>query len=170
MAGAGFEYRLEGGEEALDALALAVERTQDTFGLYDRIGVALVASTQKRFEDEAGPDGNPWPQSIRAMVSGGRTLTHTARMVGSITHNPSDRAVEVGTNAIQAAIHQFGGTIRPVSAGALRFQIPGGGFATVQEVTMPARPFLGLDAGDEAEIIQIAGEWIGLEGGDDAGR
>lgn len=168
MAGAGFQVRVDGGEEALAILARVVENTQDTFGLFDRIGAALVTSTQKRFEDEAGPGGNPWPQSIRAQVSGGRTLTHTGRMVGSITHEPSDRAVEVGTNAIQGAIHQFGGTIRPISAGALHFQIPGGDFVMVDEVTIPARPFLGLDADDEAEIIRLAGEWVGLEEGGDA--
>lgn len=163
MAGAGFEIRLDGGEEALSVLARVVENTQDTFGLYDQIGAAMVTSTQKRFEDEAGPDGNPWPQSIRAQVSGGRTLTDTARMVGSITHEPSDMGVEIGTNAIQAAVHQFGATIRPVRAEALHFAIPGGDFATVTEVNIPARPFLGLDDADEAEIIRIAGEWVGLD-------
>lgn len=149
-----------------------VARTQDTYSLFDNIGAALVTSTQKRFEDEQGPDGNPWPQSLRASLRGGRTLTDTARMVGSITHNAYDGGVEVGTNVIQAAIHQFGGTIRPVRADMLRFAIPGGGYATVGEVTIPARPFLGLDDADEAEIIRLAGEWAGLDedGGANADR
>ena len=48
----------------------------------------------------------------------------------------------VGTDVEYAAIHEFGGTIRPKSEnGWLRFQVAGQ-FRTVREVEMPRRPFM----------------------------
>jgi phage gpG-like protein len=60
----------------------------------------------------------------------------------------------VGTNVIYAAIHQFGGTIRPKSKRALRFRM-GGRLFTLSKVSIPARPFLGLTPADRAEIAAI---------------
>jgi phage gpG-like protein len=40
-----------------------------------------------------------------------------------------------------AAIHQFGGTIKPVNAKVLRFKLPSGQWVSVKQVTIPARPF-----------------------------
>ena len=96
-------------------------------------------------------------------MEGGKTLVDSARLMQSITSNASDTGVEVGTNVLYAAIHQFGGTIRAKTSRGLRFKIGKGrdaSWATRQSVTIPARPFLGIDAEDEAEIIQIATDWL----------
>ena len=55
-----------------------------------------------------------------------------------------------------AAVHEFGATIRPRRAKALRFQIPGGGWVTTKRVTIPARPYVrpALDKRKE-RILQI---------------
>lgn len=161
MAGARME--LTGQEETLALLGEAIGRTEDKRGLFDAIGAALVSSTQSRFETETDPEGNPWPDSIRKLTLGGRTLTETAALAQSITHEPTESSVAVGTNLIYAAIHQLGGIIRPVTAQKLAFRLPGGGFAMVDEVEMPARPFLGLDQDDEAEIRALAADWLGAE-------
>jgi hypothetical protein len=50
------------------------------------------------------------------------------------------RAV-VGSNVIYAAIHEFGGTIRPKEKAALAFQVDDH-WVVVQSVQMPARPYL----------------------------
>jgi phage gpG-like protein len=47
-----------------------------------------------------------------------------------------------------AAIHQWGGEIRPKSAPAL--YVPG--YGRLQKVTIPARPYLGVSAEDEVAI------------------
>ncbi len=62
---------------------------------------------------------------------------------------------EWGVNRIYAAIHQFGGTIRARNAGALRFRLANGGFATVKAVKMPARPFLGISPDDASDIVAV---------------
>jgi phage virion morphogenesis protein len=169
----GVRMELKGSEEALGILSETISRTEDAKGLFDAIGMALVTSTQKRFEDEAGPDGNPWPDSLRKTLLGGRTLTETARLVQSITHEASDARVAVGTNVIYAAIHQVGGTIKAKTEKGLRFRSPGnGGWVRRNEVTMPARPFLGLDEEDRQEITAICAEWLGAveDGAPDARR
>jgi phage virion morphogenesis protein len=155
----------------LSSLKQAAVRAERPRELWDEVGAALVVSTQQRFEDEEDPQGNPWPQSLRARFFGGRTLTDTASLVQSITHEASDDGVAVGTNVLYAAIHQTGGRIEAKKARALRFRLPGGnGFIAVKAVTMPRRAFLGLDEADGKEIAAIAGAYLGAEEGGDAGR
>lgn len=161
---AGVRMELTGREEALAFLSRTIERTDDKRGLFDAIGASLVVSTQKRFEDETDPEGNPWPASLRATMLGGRTLTDTARLVQSITHEATESSVAVGTNEIHAAIHQMGGTIKAKTSKGLRFRgLGNGGWITKQEVTIPQRAFLGLDEDDEAEIRFLSADWLGAE-------
>jgi phage gpG-like protein len=78
-------------------------------------------------------------------------------LMGSITMRAGANQVEVGTNKIYGPIHQFGGTIVPRKAKALAFRMGGGNspLTFAQKVTIPARPFLGISAGDEVEIGNI---------------
>lgn len=167
MTGVRLEIRPEGVEETLGVLSDTVRKTDDKFGLMDAIGATIASSTQQRFEDEQDPEGNPWPVSLRALIEGGRTLTDSARLVQSITHEPSESSVAIGTNVIYAAIHQEGGIIRAKTSRGLRFRGPGnGGWVTKQEVDMPRRAFLGLDEDDEADIRALCAEWLGAEDDD----
>jgi len=155
-------------EEALAALSAAGAFAQDPTDAFDQIGAAMVASTQIRFERQTAPDGSPWPPSIRALTEGGLTLTKSGRLVQSITHQADSTGVEWGTDVFYAGVHQWGATIRPVNATALRFKLPGRlGWRTASEVTLPRRAFLGIDAEDEAEILEILADWargFGAEG------
>jgi len=112
------------------------------------------SSTRLRFRTQTGPDGQRWKPSLRAMLSGGRTLTKDGHLSGSISSSAGKDFAEWGVNRIYAAIHQFGGTIR-AKGGALKFAIPGGGFAVVKAVKMPARPFLGVNDDDRSDILAI---------------
>lgn len=142
-----------------DSLAGLLRAGANLHPAMDEIGAALVASTQQRFERGAGPDGNPWPRSLRATIEGGKTLVDSSRLLQSITHEASADGVTVGTNTIYAGTHQFGATIR-AKGKALAFALPGGGFAVVQKVTIPARPFLGIDADDQREIGAILADHL----------
>jgi phage virion morphogenesis protein len=96
--------------QALDALAREADQAHD---LMDEIGGALVTSTQQRFQEGAGPDGQRWRPSLRATREGGQTLVRRGHLRDSVTHAASGRSVAVGTNIIYGRIHQVGGTIRP---------------------------------------------------------
>jgi phage virion morphogenesis protein len=105
-----------------------------------------------RFRTEMGPDGQKWKPSLRARITGGRTLTKDGHLSGSISARHGRDYAEWGVNRIYAAIHQFGGEIH-AKGGSLRFRLANGGFATVQKVTMPARPFLGISDDDRDDIL-----------------
>lgn len=153
---------VRGLEPALKSLGRAVKKTQDPKGLFEAIGLALVASTQHRFETETGPDGSPWPPSIRALAEGGKTLTDTAAFRNSVSFEATPRSVAVGSDHPGAAVHQFGATIVPVAARALAFSI-GGRDVFAKKVTIPARPYLGLDDDDVKEIVALAEDWLDFE-------
>lgn len=146
-------------QAALSGLGAAAA---DMTPLMLELGAYVESSTQLRFRAGAGPDGDPWPPSIRAIAEGGRTLRDSGRLRDSFQRGPPSRhRVEVGTNVIYAAIHQFGGTIRPRSAPALHFPLPGGGWVRTDQVTIPARPFAGVDADDLGQMRRIVTDYLG---------
>lgn len=152
------------GVEALDgALARMAAQGQSPRPIWEAIGQYGESSTRLRFKNQAGPDRRRWVPSIRAQVSGpGRTLIHKARLLRSISHRADNNGAEWGTNVIHAGVHQFGAVIKAKSAGALRFRLPGGGFATVKQVTIPARPYLGVNAEDGREMLALGHDAVDL--------
>ncbi len=163
---AGLRVELTGREDALLRIGAIAARLDNAAPMYDAIGDHLELSIDRNFEFEKTPDGNPWPKSLRALATGGKTLTDSARLKQSITRNASASGVEVGTNVEYAAIQQKGGTITAKTAKGLAFSIQERGSnkpkkVVVKSVKIPARPFIGLDDADEAEIILIAEDFIG---------
>ncbi len=79
----------------------------------------------------------PWPSKRDGTPS---NLQKSTTLAKSFFLKMQANSAIVGNPTIYAAIHQFGGTIRPRNAKALRFE-SGGRWWTVQKVTIPARPF-----------------------------
>lgn len=143
MAGVSLQYDLSAVEEInsrIRQLAL-----MDRRGLLDQLGETVVASARLRFRDGTGPDGEEWPVSGRVEREGGQVLVDNAILKNSLTYAVAldGSSVEVGTNLVYAAIHQFGG-----QAGRGR------------RTTIPARPFLGLSRDDEAELAAVTDEYL----------
>jgi phage gpG-like protein len=66
----------------------------------------------------------------------------TGTLAKSITYSqPNDFTSTIGTNVRYAAIHEFGGTIKPKNGSFLSFKIKDR-WVHVREVHMPARPYL----------------------------
>lgn len=127
----------------------------DAKPLMDRIAAEGETQTRIRFRDQVAPDGSRWKPSLRAKLAGGQTLTRDGHLGDSINgYGTADEAVW-GVNRIYAAIHQFGGTIRAKGSRGLRFAIPGLGWRTVAQVSIPARPFLGLSDDDRRNILDL---------------
>lgn len=135
--------------QALRALA-----NLSTLALHREVGEYLVSATQIRFRHQRGPDGETWPKSIRARAEAGQTLRDTRRLERSITYKAYPDRVDVGTNVTYASTHQLGAEIRPKRARALRFRVAGR-WAVKKKVTIPPRPFLGVNGDDEREIAAI---------------
>ena len=73
----GIRLEIDGFEDTLGTLRSAIDGLSSARPLFDNIGQQLAASSDQRFEAERGPDNNPWPASIRALVKSGKTLTDT---------------------------------------------------------------------------------------------
>ena len=78
-------------------------------------------------------------------MRGGRFASLTSQVEGNV--------LRVGTNKVYAAVHQFGGTIRPRAAPRLAFRL-GQRLVFAGTVTIPARPFLGISDDDRATILE----------------
>lgn len=144
---------IQGSDEVMTKLK-AVSDKSVRRSILDDFGSYLVSVASDRFETETGPDGEKWEQSYRAKEEGGQTLSKDGHLRNSITHEASADKLEVGSNRIYAAIHQFGGEIKPKAAKQLAFRI-GGHLILTDSVEMPARPYLGFTDADEVELNNI---------------
>lgn len=143
---------------------------QDLKILNEQIGAVVRESTRARFDTEEAPDGTAWkPLSEATLISrarkrtGGRfrtkrgkiskraqnvmgsarILKDTGGLRASISSKARPEGVAVGTNKVQAAIHQFGG---PAGRG--------------KKVQIPARPYLGVSNEDAKDIHALLTEFV----------
>ncbi|PIW30411.1 MAG: phage virion morphogenesis protein [Rhodospirillales bacterium CG15_BIG_FIL_POST_REV_8_21_14_020_66_15] len=146
MAGAAIEIRanIRGTEAIQRRLAKMLSGVSNLEPLMDEIGGIMVASTQHNFETGRAPDGTAWIPSQRALAEGGQTLIHHGILLSSITHQANKDSVEWGSGTVYAGIHQLGG--RAGRRGATK---------------LPARPYLGISAGDERAIEAAIADYLG---------
>ena len=133
------------GMEAVNANLQAIDRRAGNLRpLFFEIGEDMVEVTNKRFETATDPDGAQWIKNsdvTLANKSGSKPLTDHGNLAASIHYNPpSNDSVEFGSNAVQAAMMQFGGTKAE--------------FPTLWG-DIPARPFLGLSDADKQNILDL---------------
>lgn len=169
------EFSFSGFPPIKDALAGAGYRK-----LKKSLLTLMMRQKDKLFDKSQDPDGNSWPKlhplveqkktskntrseaNIKAAkLSSHKILVDTATLKNSLTIPGSPYSidktdgdeVELGTNIIYAAIHNFGGVIVPRNKKALAF--PGlHGTVVVKKVTIPKRPFIGIGVEDEAKITE----------------
>lgn len=120
----------------LSALQAAAGNTQ---GLWQDAGEYLLQSHRERFDRAETADGQPWaPLSARYQRRKKRRadqiLVLDAFLRDQLAYHASADGLDLGSNRIYAATHQFGAEDRGI----------------------PARPFLGLSDDDRAEILELA--------------
>lgn len=166
-----FEFRHEAFTAALARLDISNPARRR--GLLRAIGVGLQHTTRDRFERGADPQGRGWAPLHPAYAAARRPMPILQQMgdsgglKGSITFQTASHQVAVGSNKVYAAIHQFGGVIRPNTAKALAFQL-GGHLVRARRVTIPARPYLGFGRADEEAVLDAVD--VLLPGGRAASR
>jgi phage gpG-like protein len=122
----------------------------------------LYASTlQQQFESESKGGKTPKKAFTKAglnttgfanFVANKKILMNTLHLFRSITFAVDGDSAQIGTNLIYGPTQQFGATIVPKSARALRFAIGGGHFIFTKRSVIPARPFIVLRPEDPARI------------------
>lgn len=152
-----------------------------------QMGEYLMRSTRERAAREESPDGSKWrplsPRYAKRKAKkrpGVPLLKFDFHMLGDqFAYQVDAQGLLLGTNAPYGAIHQFGGTTHHAAhsralsfsvnkkTGHSRFAKRGRAnfeqWATVDayDVTLPARPWLGVSAADEEELLAIAADHIG---------
>jgi phage virion morphogenesis protein len=143
-------------KEVSQALHALKEKVIDLRPVLTTIGELLTESTQDRLDSgkNIDPTGKPWVtlqpwyQEQKKQYKN-RILSLSGHLAKEIKPQvPDGHTVIVGTNVPYAAIHQFGGVIRPKTANALNV-----GGRAVKKVTIPARPFLGISNQDKENIL-----------------
>lgn len=133
-------------KELTDRIA---RKAADTKSLMSQVATALKIGTQDRFESKTTPDGKPWSSSLFKSGDLKRKI---------ITNYTADKA-EVGSNLKYAAIHQFGGVIKPKKAKCLHFMLNGQS-VFAKSVKIKANPYLGISEADEVAISQVVENYL----------
>lgn len=170
---------IHGLDKAQSALTALKRALGDKKTILRQIGEVLVASTDERFVSMQSPSGEPWkplhPRTIRQKRNKNKILTERGLLRGSIHYELNGDTLEVGTDRKYGAIHQFGGVVKiPARTQTVKVGTKGknkGRFMKAKskaahaiertftipahDVSIPARPFLGLSAEDEQAIQRI---------------
>ena len=143
MAGASFDVTFDG-TDATRRLAQLARATDDLRPYFRDLGEYLQRSHDDRWSQEEAPDGTPWaplkPKTAARKAptqpnAGLRTLDEHLRR---LTVQSDRTSVEIGTNRIYGATHQFGDPKRGI----------------------PARPYLGLSDAERDEIGDLAADYL----------
>ena len=157
--------------------------------LFADMGEYLLRSTRERAAKQIDPDGNKWRALSPGYAKwkakkrpGVSILKFDFHMLGDqLSYQADQDALLLGTNAPYGAIHQFGGTVhRPAHSRKLAFgkdkpnrmkvfaragskDVDHEQWATVgaYDVTLPARPWLGLSKEDDTELQAIVVDHLG---------
>ena len=164
MAGASIELAFTNERQVLRAVADMAAIGRQPEAVLWPIGEKLASNTRDRFDEGRDPQGNrwaplsPWYLPFKRGPSVLKGAAMSGGLQGSITSAVAGHDVAVGSNKVYAAVHQFGATIRPKRAGGmLVFRDAGGqAWGAARQVTIPARPYLGLSAEDEDDILDVA--------------
>lgn len=165
----GITFRVEIDDaDARAQLSAMVERMARPIGFYKNVGEYLTEiAIPRNFAAESAPEGTPWarlsPVTIARREAKGQVpitilQSHSGsaqNLKGSIIYQVTDDGVAVGSALPYAGVMQFGAAQGAFGTTSRGGPIPWG--------NIPARPYLGLSAADEAEIIAIAFNWLAME-------
>ncbi len=149
------------------ALQLAIEAVGDLSKPMTEISVDWYNATRDRFEQQIDPMGVPWkPRRDGTTAS---LLFDSGLLRDSIRPEHGQDFAEVGVDrsaapAEYAAIHNFGGVVRPKKGKALR--TPFGIFA---QIVIPKRQFIGASDADQANAVNVLTKHLQAAFNGDAG-
>ena len=149
-------------EKITEWLNKVLKQAGDHSKLMHNIGSVLEHNTKQRINTGIGTDDKPWQKSWRAKMQGGTTLRDTSRLYNSIKYTVPDggKRVVVGTNVFYAPVMHYGATIRAKTGKYLKFKTTMGGWAQIQSVIIPPRPFLGMSVDDSQEVLFEIEEYL----------
>lgn len=129
----------------------------ETGALLTAVGAIGEMQTRRRIESEkTSPDGAPWKPNREGTSILLRSGEH---LRDSIAYEVAGDLVRWGSSWQFAHVHQNGATIA-AKGKALSFT-SGGRRRYAKKVTIPARPFVGLSAGNGVELERVVTDFLG---------
>jgi phage virion morphogenesis protein len=136
--------------EIQEYLTQLQSKVQNLEPAYKIIGEYMILAIIDRYDKEITAEGQPWAALSAATIKQKqrkgkiqKILQQDGDLRRTIIYQTSPTQLEIGTNRIYAAIHQFGG-----QAGRGK------------KVTIQARPFLGISEADKSEIVKICQDFL----------
>lgn len=151
MSGITFKINDAGARAKLRALQKAAG---DMRPAYATVGRVIANRIRLCFKLGIDPWGSPW---AALKIRKGQPLRDTGRLQRSIVSNPDKDGVTIGTNAKQARLQHYGGTVMAKPGKRLVFPGPGGGLVFAKKVTIPGRPFMPLKKGQT--VVALPPQW-----------
>lgn len=114
----------------------------------------LHQSTDERFSNKVAPDGSPWAPLLAVTLAkkkGTGILREKGTLQDTLRKQVTSTELAFGTDRPYGAVHQFGQK-KGASGSAKGRPIPWG--------DIPARPYLGLSAEDETEVLHIIQDYL----------
>ena len=112
--------------------------------LLAQLGEYTLRTTRDRFKSQTAPDGTAWQALVpwykkEKSQNKNRVLTLRGYLRGQLVSQVvGGKSVEVGSNLVYAAVHQFGS----------------------RDDRIKKRPFLGLSASDKTTVLEIIGRHL----------
>ena len=155
-------------DEITAALASLSRALVNKTPVMQEIGEYMVASTQDRVARGETPEGTPFaPRAqttldiyARKNFSYGLPLNRSGVMRSGIFSDAAESEVTIGSNAIQAAVMQFGAAQGAFGAHIGKDKRGRDHFHSIPFGNIPARPFLGVSDDDRTNILDIINEWL----------
>ncbi|WGE51136.1 phage virion morphogenesis protein [Actinobacillus equuli subsp. haemolyticus] len=134
----------------------AVQTLANPKAMFGEMGETLLEIHSIRFTQQQAPDGTPWQPLAdwyrdSKKYNQDKILTLHGDLRGTLRYQADNHGVIFGSDRPYAAIHQFGGTIKPKNKKILKL-----GTLYARSIIIPARPWLGISADNEQRLIEIA--------------
>ncbi|ULU26601.1 phage virion morphogenesis protein [Dyella terrae] len=193
MSGAQIEFNGRAAMVAIQGVANALDNTEP---LMRSIGEYLLIAHNERWDAKASPDGVPWaslsPRYARRKEKarpGAPLLVYDNLLRGTLRYQVQGNELAFGTDRPYGAIQQFGGSIsiaarsqqayfhatkdevQPLFVSKRKSNFAQWVTLPAYEITIPARPWLGVSQTDSDEILAMTQEYLqGVAAGqEDAG-
>lgn len=143
MAGASELINIDYDDAAVkQSLKKLLDKLGNLTPVFQDIGESLLISHRERFDRAISPDGIPWaelsPDYQKRKRRNRDKILVLDGWLRQLHYTASDAELDLGTDRIYGATHQFGDPARNI----------------------PARPFLGLDEAERATVLDLLEEWL----------
>lgn len=139
--------------QAITKINQLAQKLQDRRQLYGIFGETLMTQHKNRFDAQTSPDGKKWQATKSWYKSGGKILHQRGYLRNTLRYQIKSDHIEFGSNRPYAAIHHFGGVIKPKRKRLLKLG-SNAEFGFAKQVKIPARPWLGVSNKDGNVLLK----------------